>query len=839
MSKSLALAVVAVGLLCVCAPLTNADVEIAIANGDRVMGTLSPASEIEIVRVTLPKNALLSVAAKGRKSKGKKQAGRSAPMVSFRVLDADGLDTAADFRRAKGKSGSVVTRLPVPATGEYRIEVMGDGANVGDYQLKVKWKAQAKVTRDVQLADGEVAIDFAVDAGATATILAKSARGSDAVPRLLRIERVGDATAIDLDQPDSGSKQHKAKRIRLTDGGDYRVIVSDIGESGTARVTVGVKAPKSGKGKIDIRGAQVGAGAGVLTDLVIGAVIPPAGGGFAVLPGDPFGLAGAALLVPPGAVSLPTALLIGSAPPIRDGLADDVRAAGPTVFFGPAGETFDEPVTVSIPFDALAFGDDFSSLVIVERDERGRTRVVPRPYVVDVTAGTVSFPVSHFTAFRAFGRLPPVKGDLNNDGFADLVVGSTSSGVNRVRVILGGPLLTTRSIGTHDIVFRGRDTFARIGDVAVVGDVSGDGIDDLLINLRGVGNPLIAAQILIFLGGSDFEGSLDAAKDADIVLRGGSSNVGSPSKFAFLTVGRFVGDATLDIATATETSGQFETLVYEGGATLVSDAVAAVTLTGAPGFGFNVANLATGDVSGDGVDDLVIGVPNRSVNPQGVVYVFFGGANFVSGPLSGADVTLTAAAEVDRLGLVLVLAVGDVIGDSAADIVVRSKDRTSPLLIHHVSIFAGGPGLSDGDSSTADVTLTTDGTAFVKFGASLAIADVIGDAKPDLLIGNPDAPTASTRFGRLTIFEGGTSLTSGGPSDADVTIDGTVLFGAFASTLGVQDLDGDGRAELIGVAPASLGEGIAGALHVFVKGEPYPSTVDLADIILSGLDFGD
>ncbi len=815
------------------ASMGRAGVDVAITNGDKVTGSLSPATEVEILRVTLPNDALLSVVATGRRPKGKKQSGSSAPRVSFRVLNENGIDIAAEFIRAKGKSGSTAKNVLVPATGTYRIEVTGDGENVGDYQLKVKWKSQTKLSRDVQLSDGEVAIDFAVDPGARATVVAKPARGSDALPRLVRIERLRDADRIDIDQPATQDKQHKAKKIALARGGDYRLFVAGVGGVGAARVTVKIKAPKTSKRNITVRGIDVGAGGG--DDFVIGVVIPAAGGEFAVPPENNFGLGEASLLVPPGALTLPTSLLIGSAPPIRGGLADDVRAAGPTVFFGPVGQVFDEPVTVSIPFDAVAFGDDFSSLIVVERDGRGRTRIVPRPYSVDVSAGTVSFPVSHFTAFRAFGRLPTVRSDLNNDGLADLVVTDSSGGVNRVRVVLGGPGLTTRGIDARDVVFQGTASNSRLGNARVVADVSGDGIDDLILSIA---DPVAGGmgRILIFLGGAEFRGSLDVERDADFVLRGGGR---SARALVTITVGQFVGDATLDIATAIESPsvfGMHETVVYEGGAALTSDAVPAVTFTGPQSNGIFSLNVAAADVSGDGIDDLIIGSAFSNLQPRGVVYVFFGGAGFVSGPLTDADVALTATADSDLLGNFL--AVGDVIGDGAADIVVHAQSVGAK--VQSVFIFAGGAGLADGDSSTADVKLTDDSVAASgRFGTVLAIADVSGSAKGDLLIGDSLAAVQAENRGLTAVFEGGPSLTSGGPSDADFTIEGLVDLSRFGDRLSAQDLDGDGLAEVIVVDFAPVAGGLRGSLYIFSGTRPLPQTADLADIILTGLNFGD
>ena len=70
--------VLVLALLGLGAGAARSGVDVGVANGDKVSGTLQPAGERETLRVDLPRGALLSVAAKGKKQKG-----GAAPAVVF------------------------------------------------------------------------------------------------------------------------------------------------------------------------------------------------------------------------------------------------------------------------------------------------------------------------------------------------------------------------------------------------------------------------------------------------------------------------------------------------------------------------------------------------------------------------------------------------------------------------------------------------------------------------------------------------------------------------------------------------------------------------------------
>ena len=83
-----------------------------------------------------------------------------------------------------------------------------------------------------------------------------------------------------------------------------------------------------------------------------------------------------------------------------------------------------------------------------------------------------------------------------------------------------------------------------------------------------------------------------------------------------------------------------------------------------------------GDITGDGIGDLMAGRPNSYVSPYyGDAFVVFGSSggpsNFTEPPAAGAGFTIRGAEASDKFGKA-VSAAGDVNGDGFNDIVVSA-----------------------------------------------------------------------------------------------------------------------------------------------------------------------
>lgn len=186
-----------------------------------------------------------------------------------------------------------------------------------------------------------------------------------------------------------------------------------------------------------------------------------------------------------------------------------------------------------------------------------------------------------------------------------------------------------------------------------------------------------------------------------------------------------------------------------------------------------------GDVNGDGYADVVEFYPS--------------GTYLRHGCKDGLEATAVKLTEEPSTAGVLG---GDFDGDGFSDIVVAQSRAAPP---HVARVHLGGP--NGPDSSRVLVLRAPDDAA--GFGSSVvARGDVNADGYSDVVIGAASAPDAPGRSsdapGQIYVFYGGPKPRT----EVAAVLRGTDVGGAyFGLGLGVGDLDGNGAADVVGVAP--------------------------------------
>jgi hypothetical protein len=435
----------------------------------------------------------------------------------------------------------------------------------------------------------------------------------------------------------------------------------------------------------------------------------------------------------------------------------------------------------------------------------GVFRIVPRVTPPPVAARE-QFAPAGAAAGDVFGRAVASAGDMNGDGYADFAVGApgyaagVALAVGRVYVYFGGPAADL----VPDLVLTGVAAGDQLGgSVSGAGDVNGDGYADLLVGAPGnddggsnagaaylfYGGPAPdAIADLVFTGaaaGDALGSSVSAAGDvngdgyADLVIGAGSNDAGGTTAgrvYVYLggpgadTIADWVftgevageqlgaavagagdvnGDGFADIIAGAPSNDLDGTnagraYVYYGG--LVADSRPDLVLHGAAAgdlFGFSVAGA--GDVNGDGFGDLVVGAGNNDAGGAdgGAAYVFYGGV----GADNRADLVFTGSAS-SVLG-VCVGAAGDVNGDGFGDVVAGANGHDGAgVNAGRMCVYFGGAGADNEPDLVFNGAAAGDG-----FGSSVAAAgDVNGDGFPDLIAGAMGNDAGGANAGRAYLY---------------------------------------------------------------------------------------
>ncbi|WP_447038382.1 FG-GAP and VCBS repeat-containing protein [Streptomyces sp. DSM 118878] len=456
-----------------------------------------------------------------------------------------------------------------------------------------------------------------------------------------------------------------------------------------------------------------------------------------------------------------------------------------------------------------------------------------------LTGGLLTVTAAPASAAEPPAAVQPDDADFNGDGYADLATSASRAFVGgkdsagQVVVTYGG---TQRRHVTYSQNSSGVPGSAEKGDFfgsdTAYGDFDHDGFDDLAVAAIGedVGSDADGGTAQILWGSKNGLSGGTTLKDP------------RPTKHDFfggpMQAGDFNGDGKDDLAIGAS-SGAATIDIYKGGFTRGGGTGGHYTVLPPIHSGEDAGplNLHSGDVNGDGKDDLIVDGFSTADDYNANLWL----------PGSSRGVTTTG---VQRLPGGHITDVGDTDGDGYGDIIIGLTWDDGIAGAHKGGSVHVVKGNANGPYGGSDV-ITQDspgvpgsGEKGDSFGTELDLGDINGDGHLDLVVGSPGEDLDGVAdTGSVTVVLGaadgsglstaGSVLLSQNTSGVPNTNEKNDFFG---SDVHVDDLNGDGRSD---VSIGAFGEnGANGALYL-LGSKPSGALTGTSGVYTSTLGMSD
>jgi len=463
------------------------------------------------------------------------------------------------------------------------------------------------------------------------------------------------------------------------------------------------------------------------------------------------------------------------------------------------------PVTVSVGNE----GDQREAFRITLLDTTGNVEIAGREMTVEPqkykSANGADLILSPPSSSQGnFGWGINIDGDVNHDGYADLLIGGGISDNARGRVCLyfGG----TDMRANPDMIFEGEskdDYFNR----PALGDVNGDGYDDVIIGARGYNNN--DGRVYIFFGGIDID------EEVDVILDGEAGKAGTFSCNC-LSAGDVDKDGYADVLVGSFQYGKMRgrAFLYFGGDPM--DSIVDLVFEGERAGDCFGRNARIGqDLDGDGFRDILIGARSAPDGKNsGRAYLFYG--NSQSKMDAVCDMTFKPPISGwQEFGSSL--DIFDIDNDRHADVVIGAREYRQS---QGGFFLYWGHKRSEMDAVADVISAGDEGAQSSLGGDRLFCGDFNKDGYGDVAIGAYNW-YQKNRTGRTYIFYGDAkSLIDSQP---DVILTGDQESGYFGHDIGGGDFNNDGCDDLVaGAWGYNEGEGKA---YLFYG--PFHDTTDI------------
>lgn len=426
---------------------------------------------------------------------------------------------------------------------------------------------------------------------------------------------------------------------------------------------------------------------------------------------------------------------------------------------------------------------------------------------------TIATTLESNIAGAQWGRSVATAGDVNGDGYSDVILGSSnysngSTNEGSFYVFHGSASGVSTTASTNA---ESNQDFAEMGySVASAGDINGDGYSDIVVGAPGYDNgQFFEGVTFIYLGSAT---GINLASSVILEMNQSSSLFGR----SVASAGDVNGDGYSDVVIGAFNydngqNNEGAAFIYHGSASGINT-VAAISLESNQAdasFGFSVA--CAGDVNGDGYSDIIIGADNydNGLSNEGSSFIYQGSS---AGIISTAISSIESNQANANLGRSVACA-GDVNGDGFSDIITSAYNYTNGESNEGVAFIYHGSAFS---VVVTENTALEPNQANANLGWSVSTAgDINGDGFTDVVVGVPNYDNGEADEGAAFVYYG--SLT-GISTTPDVILESNQIEANFGySVANAGDVNGDGYFDiLVGAPNYQNGENFEGATFLYL-----------------------
>jgi len=411
-----------------------------------------------------------------------------------------------------------------------------------------------------------------------------------------------------------------------------------------------------------------------------------------------------------------------------------------------------------------------------------------------------------------FGNSLASAGDVNGDGYSDVIVGAYGydnplANEGAAYVYYGSSLgLAASASWSAEINIAG----AIFGcGVACAGDVNGDGYSDVIIGASGYDNGQTdeGGAFVYFGSGAGLPATAGWTGESNVA----TAFIGA----AVSPAGDVNGDGYSDVIVSGPNYGNGQgqegaAYIYHGSASGISTTTSNTLEANQANSSFGVSVACAGDVNGDGYSDVIIGAYrfDNGHSNEGAAFVFHGSA-------TGLTNTIRAQLEINQADAAMgycVASAGDVNGDGYSDVIVGASDYDNGQINEGVALVYHGSATGINNTIRAQLEINQVG---VSMGVSVASAgDVNADGYSDIIVG-------CQYFTNGESSEGGAFVYHGSASGINTTIRTQLESNQLNGLLGYSvasagDVNGDGYSDvMVGARGFDNGQTDEGAAFVY------------------------